>query len=305
MPGYPRLSWINTAVPAEKGQCQTAYQIRVASSSGKLKEQRADLWDTGKMQSDRSFLVHYEGQPLKSGQGCWWQVRVWDAKGKVSAWSEPACWNMGLLNVEEWKADWIGAPWQGDEATANSTDKKDVPAPLFRKNFAVSKDIASAKIYISGLGYFEFYLNGKKVGSDVLVPNQTNYGKREDLDITRVTLDDNFRGYNVLYLCYDLKEQLRQEENVLGCILGNGFYNAPLSWTMPYGSPRLIARLQITYADGSEEVVVSDTTWKVSRSAIVSNGIYQGEHYDARLEQPDWCWPESGNHQLARRTAGR
>ncbi len=98
------------------------------------------------------------------------------------------------------------------------------------------------------MGYFELYLNGEKVGNDVLVPNQTIMGNGTTW-ITRVTLDDNFRGYNVLYLCYDLKEALKQGKNALGCLLGNGFYNAALSWTMPYGSPRLIAQLHIGYTD--------------------------------------------------------
>lgn len=289
---HPRLSWINVSQPEERGQRQTAYQIRVASTREKLKKGNADLWDGKKIKSEQSFLVPYNGKALASRQECWWQVRVWDVRGNVSGWSEPASWNMGLLHAEEWKADWIGAPWQGDEATAKAADKSEQPAPHFRKDFVVSKEVASAKIYMTGLGYFELYLNGSKVGNDVLVPNQTNYEKREELDVTRVTLDDNFKGYNVLYLCYDLKKGIKPGKNALGCILGNGFYNAPVSWTMPYGSPRLIAQLHLTYADGSEEVVVSDTSWKVGKGAIVSNGLYSGEQYDARLEQPDWCLPD-------------
>ena len=287
----PRLSWINTAANNERGQRQTAYQIRVASSEKNLKKGNADLWDSGKTTSAQSFLVRYAGKPLKSRQECWWQVRVWDMHGKVSDWSRPAYWGMGLLNTDEWKAQWIGAPWQGDEGANKSADKELPPAPLFRKDFTITKKVSSAKVYVSGLGYFELYLNGGKVSNDVFVPNQTNYGKRDDLDITRVTLDDNFRGYNVLYLCYDLKQMLKQGKNTLGCLLGNGFYNAISMWTMPYGSPRMIAQLHIDYEDGTQEVIVSDNTWKVARSAIVADGIYQGEHYDARLEQPGWCLP--------------
>lgn len=291
---HPRLSWINVAAPGERGQHQTAYQIRVASSEAALQRGKADLWDSKKVKSDRSALIHYAGKNLTSQQACWWQVRVWDKKGKASAWSEPARWNMGFLNPGEWTAQWIGAPWQTDEPTDKSADKQEHPAPLMRKDFVVSKELASAKIYVSGLGYFELYLNGTKVGDDVLVPNQTNYDKRDGLDVTRVTLrsNDPFKGYNVLYLCYDLKDQLKQGRNALGCILGNGFYNAPIHWTMPYGSPRLIAELHLAYTDGSKEVVTSDTSWKVSHSPIVSNGIYSGEVYDACLEQPDWCHPD-------------
>lgn len=290
----PRLSWINTVASGQRGEKQTAYQIRVATSLSVLQSGNPDLWDSRKVKSDRSILVHYAGKPLESRQECWWQVRVWNKKGKISDWSEPARWNMGILAPGEWKAQWIGAPWQGDEPTDKSAGRKEYPAPLLRKDFSVDKEVASAKIYISGLGYFELYLNGTKVGDDVLVPNQTNYDKRDGLDVTRVTLENNdpFKGYNVLYLCYDLKDRIKQGRNALGCILGNGFYNAPIHWTMPYGSPRMIAQLHLTYTDGTQEVITSDPSWKVSRSAIVSNGIYSGETYDARLEQPGWCAPE-------------
>lgn len=293
----PRLSWINEAGANERGQFQKAYQIQVASSVEKLHKGKADLWDSQKVKSDNAVLIQYAGKTLKSRQECYWKVRVWDKNGKVSSWSQPAFWNMGILNANEWKAQWIGVPWQSDTATVLSALKKTEPAPLLRKDFVVTKKVSSAKIYGSGLGYFELYLNGEKVGNDVLAPNQTNYGKRDNLDKTGVTISDNFRGYNVLYVCYDLKELLQAGANTLGCILGNGFYNAPLGWTMPYGSPRLIAQLHIFYADGSEDVIVSDPSWKVSRSAIISDGVYSGEQYDARLEQPDWAQPGKDTRQ--------
>ena len=109
----PRLSWINIAREGERGQAQTAWQVRVASSEMLLEE--PDLWDSDKQLSKQSTRVKYRGKTLESRQECWWQVRVWDRDGVVSEWSEPATWRMGLLNPDDWKAEWIGAPWQGEE----------------------------------------------------------------------------------------------------------------------------------------------------------------------------------------------
>ena len=110
----PRLAWINVAEPGERGQVQTAYEINVASSKDNLNS--PDLWESGKIKSDQSIRVKYDGQPLMSRQECWWQVRVWDVHGNSSEWSDPGFWRMGLLNKNDWKAEWIGAPWQGEEA---------------------------------------------------------------------------------------------------------------------------------------------------------------------------------------------
>ena len=108
----PRLAWINTS-PGVRGQRQTAYHIRVASSSEKL--ETPDLWDSKKVNSSQSNRVEYAGKALMSRQNCWWQVRVWDKDDQVSEWSEPARWAMGLLKAEDWQATWIGAPWQGED----------------------------------------------------------------------------------------------------------------------------------------------------------------------------------------------
>ncbi len=290
----PRLAWINQAKPGERGQEQTAYEVRVASSKHRLSD--PDLWNSGKIESDQSFRVEYNGKPLTSRQECWWQVRTWDRNGRVSGWSKPGFWRMGLLNASDWKAQWIGAPWQGEEALPKPVGGPDAlpaemppPAPLFRKEFSVDKKVTRAVAFVTGLGYFELYLNGKKVGDDVLVPNQTNYGKRPGLEDEYIPVEDHFRGYRVMYLAYDIKDQLKRGENALGSILGNGFYNAPKYWTHSYGSPRFLCQVVITYADGSEDLITSDPSWKVSKSAIISDLVYNGEQYDARKEQPDWC----------------
>ncbi len=169
----PRLSWINLAGENERGQIQTAWEIRVAGSKELLIAGRTDLWNSGKVISGQSVNIPYAGKPLISRQDCWWQVRVWDRTDKVSHWSEPACWSMGLLSPDEWKAHWIGAPWQGEEALPKPSnrppnqplkeDEWPPPAPLLRKNFVVDKEVRSARIYLAGLGLFELYMNGQKV----------------------------------------------------------------------------------------------------------------------------------------------
>lgn len=292
---HPRLAWINIAESGERGQQQTAFQIRVATSASAL--ENPDLWDSGKVKSDQSTRVEYNGKTLMSRQECWWQVRVWDRNNKVSEWSEPVMWRMGLLHPADWKAEWIGAPWQGEEALSKQGNTNTTlaqlppPAPLFRKEFVIQKKIAKAVAFVTGLGYFELYVNGEKVGDDVLVPNQTNYGKRPGLIDAGLPLKDDFREYRVMYLAYDVTKMLRNGTNVVGSILGNGFYNPSKSWAEGYGSPRFLGQIHIAYTDGTEDVIVSDQTWKASKSAILMDMVYYGEHYDARLEQPGWCSP--------------
>lgn len=299
---HPRLSWINSARPGVRGQYQTAYQIQVATSRQLLDDDQPDMWDSEKVTSDQSFLVDYEGTELESTRQYWWRVRVWNRQDIVSEWSEPASWGMGLLDENEWKAQWIGAPWQGEEPLPDpinpirSLDNMQLdaepelppPAPMFRKEFILDKEISEAKAFVTGLGYFEFFVNGEKAGEDVLVPNQTNYGKRPGLENDRVPIENNFREYTVMYLCYDIKDMLQQGENIIGAVLGNGFYNAPITWTASYGSPRFIGQVYIKYTDGTEDVIISDESWKAAKGPIVMDLVYDGEHYDARLEQAGW-----------------
>ncbi len=292
----PRLAWINRANKNERGQKQTAYQIRVASSKDKLPN--ADLWDSKKIISEQSTRIEYQGKELVSRQECWWQVRVWDKNNKESKWSEPAMWQMGILNQNEWEAEWIGAPWQGEEALPKPPGGPTAqlvnfppPAPLLRKGFSIDKKIKRAVAYVTGLGYFEFYVNGKRISEDVLVPNQTNYGKRPGLKDAYISVEDNFRKYKVMYLAYDIKNQLKQGENVVGSILGNGFYNPSKHWAEAYGSPRFLGQIHITYTDGTETLIRSDQSWKAYKSPILMDMVYYGETYDARMEQDGWCSP--------------
>jgi len=300
----PRLSWVNISDSNERGQTQTAWEIRVAGTRENLLAGNADLWNSGRINSDESVNIPYGGKDLLSRQDCWWQVRVWDRKGRVSGWSEPAFWSMGILTPEEWKAEWIGAPWQDEAALpkpvsprsgsggAVQPDKLPPPAPMLRKSFTVNKVISSARAFVTGLGYFELYANGKKVSDDVLVPNLTLYDERNDLGPIGVMIRNNFREYRVMYISYDIKDYLTNGENVLGAMLGNGFYNPSSYWCEGYGSPRFLIQVHLTYDDGSEQVIVSDQSWKASKSPVTMDLIYDGEHYDARLEQPGWSAPE-------------
>jgi alpha-L-rhamnosidase len=298
----PRLSWVNMADKGERGQIQTAWEIRVAGSKERLLNSQADIWQSGKVISNQSTNVYYDGKMLVSRQDCWWQVRTWDKKGDVSVWSEPAFWSMGLLNSNEWKAKWIGAPWQGEEAlpdpprrrpgdTTASAREFPPPAPMLRKSFIIKKEVASARAFVTGLGYFELYVNGKKVGDDVLVPNLTLYGKRPGIEKSGISVPDDKMEFRVMYLSYDIKELLRTGENAIGALLGNGFYNAPINWTYSYGTPRFYGQIYITYTDGTEEIIASDQSWKASKSPIVMDLVFDGEHYDARLEQKGWSEP--------------
>ena len=291
----PRLAWINSTEKGERGQMQTAWQIRVATSKKQLA--KPDLWDSQKVSGEQSNRIVYTGNPLKSRTECWWQVRVWDKNGKVSRWSKPAFWRMGILSSSEWTAKWIGAPWEGEEhfQRPNSPGQKfddfGTAAPMLRKSFRIDKKVKSAVAFVTGLGYFEFYVNGRKAGTDVLVPNITNYDKRPLLGKMSINVEDNFKEYKVMYLAYDVTSMLSKGENAIGAILGNGFYNPRMYWCEGYGTPRFISQLHITYTDGSDDVVASDESWKAAKSPILKNMVYYGETYDARLEQPDWCKP--------------
>ncbi|HWR75504.1 MAG TPA: family 78 glycoside hydrolase catalytic domain, partial [Bacteroidales bacterium] len=299
----PRLSWINITDSDERGQYQSAWEIRVAGSRENLLAGNSDLWNSGRVYSEESFNIPYNGRDLVSQQDCWWQVRVWDRKGRVSGWSEPAFWSMGIMKPEEWKAQWIGAPWQDEAALPKpvsprsgsgvsvQTGKLPPPAPLLRKSFTVNKAVESARAYVTGLGYFELYANGKKVSDDVLVPNLTLYGERKDLGPIGAMIRNNFREYRVMYLSYDIKDYLTNGENVLGAILGNGFYNPSSYWCEGYGSPRFLIQVHLTYSDGSQQVIISDQSWKAAESPVTMDLVYDGEHYDARLEQPGWSGP--------------
>jgi alpha-L-rhamnosidase len=180
------------------------------------------------------------------------------------------------LKASEWKAKWIGA------------DPQEAAAPLLRKTFTINKKIRKAKAFICGLGFFELYMNGKRVGNDYLVPNLSNYTKREGLDKGGLALDDNFRAYRTLYMAYDVTDYLLSGRNAVGVILGNGFYQPDKSNAGFFGHPCLLCQIEMEMTDGSKQTIVTDDSWLTKPSAIHMNGIYYGEIYNANDETNNW-----------------
>ncbi len=274
----PRLSW--ALVSEQRAQRQSAYQVLVASSPELLASDQGDLWDSGKVASSESIGVVYAGKPLSARARAYWKVRVWDQDQAASAFSDPAWWEAALVAPAGWRAAWIrrDKPWPKQTKDYYQDD----PAPLLRKSFTLAKPIQKARAYVSGLGYYELSLNGQRIGDQVLDPGWTSYSKR------------------VLYSTYDVTGALKQGENAVGMMLGNGWY-WPLPMTMwgslnlrnslTVGRPRAILQIEIDYTDGSHETIASDTTWKTADGPIRRNNVYLGEVYDARSEQPGWDQP--------------
>lgn len=275
----PRLSWLLRGTGTARNRQQAAYQILVASTKSRLTIGKADLWDSGKVETSRQNQVVYGGKSLQSWQTCFWKVRVWE-QGVIGPWSASSQWDMGLLNQSDWNAIWLedGKPKATREADFYEND----PAPLFRKPFVIKKSILRARLAVSGLGYFEASINGTKVGDHVLDPGWTRYDKR------------------VGYALYDVSDLLQKGQNCVGIRLGNGWYHPlplrlfgsfNLQETLPTGRPRTIAHLRIEYRDGSVETVPTDLSWKVSESGMLKNNVYLGEVVDARLEPEGWDRP--------------
>lgn len=277
----PNLSW--NFQTQKRNQHQSAYRIIAAGSLEKIHQNIGDLWDSGKVNSDQSIHIPYSGKKLESRMQVFWKVRVWDQNNQPSDWSQIAKWEMGLLEPSDWQAKWIG-----ESEDKNPDSQQTGPAPYFRKDFEIKKDVKSTRAYVCGLGYYELYVNDK-VGDYVLAPIPTNYDRR-NLRHLLYHYDDQSTT-RVLYNIFDVTKHLSKGENVVGMILGNGWYNQrdrTVEGWMWYDTPRLIIQIEIDYKDGTREIVISDESWKVSTGPITYNGIFTGEFYNAGLEMDGW-----------------
>ena len=260
----PRLSW--WCGDTRPNAMQYGYQIHVASNAEQLGDS-PDIWDSGKIDSDQSVNVHYAGKTLVSRMRCYWSVRTWDAEGVASAWSEPAVFEMGLLQPKDWQAKWIGSDTCGDDQTYP-------PAPILRKTLSLSAKPKSARLYVTALGLYDCTINGMNVTDDVLRPGWTDYRKR------------------LIYQVYDVTALLHQGDNTIGCMLGEGWYSGKVGWLKhrhAYGKqPQLLAQLEVTDIAGKTTVIHSDDSWKTIDGPIRSNDLLMGEDYDANYEQAGW-----------------
>uniref|UniRef100_UPI00321755EA alpha-L-rhamnosidase n=1 Tax=uncultured Draconibacterium sp. TaxID=1573823 RepID=UPI00321755EA len=276
----PRLSW--ELVSDERDIQQTAYQIIVASSVEKLSANQGDIWDSHKINSNSTINISYEGKPLSSGIECFWKVRVWTTKGETG-WSLPSKWTMALLKNSDWKAKWIGLDKSFPGEMPDSLHSR-LAARYFRKEFKASGKIKKATAYICGLGLYELYINGNKVGNQVLAPTLSDYSKR------------------VYYNTFDVTELIVDNKNAIGVILGNGRFFSMRPKSIPgfgsptiinYGFPKMLFQLELEMEDGTKETILSDEFWKVTADGpIRSNNEYDGEEYNALKEMPGWNKPD-------------
>lgn len=269
----PRLSWqIKSDVNDVK---QTAYQIVVASTLENLNVNKADLWDSGKVTSNESVNIIYNGKKLGDRQNVFWKVTVFTNKGEIKS-ATTAHFSIGILTYADWKSTrWIGYEKLSKDDSISQYSR--LSARYLRKEIDLKKQVKSAKVYIMGMGLYELYINGNKIGDQVLAPVPTDYTK------------------NVKYNVFDVTSQLKEGKNMLGTILGNGRFFAMRQDYKPYkiksfGFPKMALQLFVEYTDGSKDVIKTDDTWKLTTDGpILSNNEYDGEEYDARKEMKGWA----------------
>jgi alpha-L-rhamnosidase len=279
---HPALSW--QLASAANGKSQKAYRVLVAGSPTLLAQNKGDFWDSGIVRSSNSTQVSYAGKLIPSRQILYWKVMIWDEQNLPSAWSTVASWGMGLLQPVDWRGKWIGSMEDPNPDAATT-----YPAPYFRKEFSIAKKIKQAKVYVSGLGFYELYINGKKIGDQVLAPAVTNYDQRP-LKKLLYHYDDQ-STQRVLYNTFDVAGNINPTKNAIGILLGNGWYNQrdrTIEGTLWYDVPKVIFQLELTYTDGSKSIIASDNTWKTTTGPLLKDGIFTGENYDARLALNGW-----------------
>ncbi|MCK5685932.1 family 78 glycoside hydrolase catalytic domain [bacterium] len=257
----PVFSW--QLKGAGENLSQTAFRIQCSSSSNFIK---VDYWDSGKIKTDNSIFIKYDGKELLSMQKIYWRVKVWDENNKESDWSEISFFETAFLSRSDWKAKWISGSLTGSKHSQ-------VPVPYLKNDFTLKKEIKQGKLFITALGIYEPYINGERIGSDVFSPGWTDYSRR------------------VNYQVFDVTSTLNRGDNTIGVILGDGWYCGHIAWgkRQHYGlKPELLAQIHIDFNDGSSQTIITDENWKHSYGPIIESDFIMGESYDARLEFDGW-----------------
>jgi len=248
---------------------QTAYQIVVAGSEDRLNDDVSHIWNSGKVSSDISVFIPYEGGKLESRKTYYWKVKVWTNKGE-SAWSQINSWTMALDSTD-WQSKWIGLDKSMNKGDILNGDTR-LAARYLRKEFQLPSKIKDAQLYITGLGFYECHINGIKAGNDVFAPTASDYNKHVN--------------YNV----YNITDLLTEGNNTVGVVLGNGrYFSMRTNQVRHFGFPKMLMQLEVTGEDGTKTVLTSDQTWKITTNGpIVSNNEFDGEEYNANLEMRGW-----------------
>lgn len=262
----PRLSWQFDS--ASGGDHQIAFQIKVYGDPDSIGKKTAHIrWDSGRVESSQSHLIAYSGQPLRSRQRCWWQVRVWDEGGNVSDWSDLATFEMGLLHGVDWRAEWIGLPPPADRGLEGWT-------VYLRREFELRSKPTRGRCYLTARGLYQAFINGRRVGDHALSPDWSDY---------------HARNY---YQVFDITDLLETGPNAIGVVLSGGWYAGSIGFfgqRFHYGKlPWFLGQLEADCGDGMVSRVVTDGDWVASAGPIVSSDLMQGEDYDAGLEMPGW-----------------
>ena len=265
----PRFYW-KLKGGSQRGARQCAWQVQVAD------DPRFDnlAWDTGEQQGPQCTHVAYAGAALRPRTRYYWRVQAWDETGRSDGFADASWFETGLMD-EGWKARWI---------SADADPSVDV-SPLLRREFHVDSPVRSARVYATAKGVYQLWINGQSITADRLTPGWTVYRKR------------------IQYQAYDVTALLREQENVIGAMLANGWYRSQLAWMAADKSKRapreLLAQLHIVYEDGREQIIATGADWKTCQGPLLSSELYHGEVYDARAEISGWNAPgcEAGDWQ--------
>ena len=287
----PRLSWQYEA--EANNVVQVDYRIIVASSEENVKKGIGDMWDSKKVETNYMIYIPYEGIPLKSRDRCWWKVYTTVTYGKKGnrkkhLESDVQYFEISLLEPSDWHAHWIGRDYEDDVLEGHTA----IAARYLRKEFGLKENIERARLYISGLGSYNVYINGHEVAEDELLkPVLSDYTQR------------------IYFNAYDVTEGLREGGNAVGVILEGGRFTTIrhdtnyLEWcginhAAHYGLPQLLMQLEVTYKDGTTDTIISDGNWKITnRGPIRKSNEFDGETYDARLDLGDWMQPYYDDRQ--------